>query len=231
MSVGGEPSANSILATEVTVKASRYIRSASVLASAALILGAFVAPADAKKKKKPKTPPAPPACAPYTPGEVGAEAPKTVVTDAATAEAPVVVELEGGMGLGDDLGAPTDIDETSSVYQNIQVDSANPNAGLYVKIEFPDRHDFDLYLLNADGSTAANSGVFNPIPEGAHLPIAIGGGSPEGGWDGGSNYETVTGINTADCGGYTAQIKSYLTPGGAVTLSAWLGEALVEPGA
>lgn len=218
------------------MKASRYIRTASVVASAALILGAFVAPADAKKKKKPKpsTPPLPPACAPYTPGEISKDAPTTVVTDAATAEAPIVVEFEAEMALADDLGLPGIVgqesvyDRTASVYQNIQVDTANPSAGLYVRIDFPDRNDFDLYLLNADGTVAANSGVFNPIPEGAD--VGIGGGAPDGGWQAGSNFESVTGINTADCGGYTAQIKSYLTPGGTVELSMWLGEALVEPG-
>lgn len=210
------------------MKAHRSIRTISVVASAAMILGAFVAPADAKKKKKPKPPPAPPVCAPYTPGEEGAEAATTIVTDAATAEAPVVVDLDSGPGLADDLGLG-EYDGTSSVFQNIQVDSANPSAGLYVKIEFQDRHDYDLYLNRADGSTAANSGAFNAVPEGASLPVGIGGGAPEGGWEAGTNYESVTGINTTDCDGYTARVKSYLTNGGAVKMSVWLGEALVEP--
>ena len=211
------------------MKINRYIRSASVLASVALILGAFVAPADAKKKK-PKPPPPPPACAPFAPGEAGAEAPTTVVTDAATAEAPLLVELETEMGLADDLGLG-EVDNTSSVFHNIQVDSAKPNAGLYVKIEFADRNDYDLYLLNDMGETSANSGVFNPVPEGASLPApaTLGGGAPEGGWAAGSDFESVTGINTLDCGGYTAQIKSYLTQGGTVTMSIWLGEVLAEP--
>lgn len=212
------------------MKARGSIRTLSVVASAALILGAFVAPADAKKKKKPKPPPAPPACAPFTPGEAGAEAKTTVVTDTATAEAPVVVEFETEMGMADDLGLG-EYDGTASVFQNIQVDSSNPSAGLYVKIEFADRNDYDLYLLTPAGETAANSGAFNGVPEGATLPVAVGGGAPEGGWAAGSNFESVTGINTPDCGGYTAQIKSYLTPGGTVTMSAWLGEALAEPAA
>ncbi|HEX2196986.1 MAG TPA: hypothetical protein VHJ76_08690 [Actinomycetota bacterium] len=209
--------------------ARRSLKTLSVLASAALIATSLLGgTADAKKKKKKPKPPAPAACAAYAPGEAGTGAPTTVVTDAATAEAPIVVELATDMGLGDDLGLGV-VDQTTSVYQNIQVDSNNPSAGLYVKIEFADRHDYDLYLLNAEGATAANSGVFNPIPEGAEQ--GIGGGAPEGGWEAGSNYESVTGINTPDCGGYTAQIKSYLTPGGDVTMSIWLGEALVEPAA
>lgn len=207
------------------MKASRYIRSASVLASAALILGAFVAPADAKKKKKPKPPPPPPpACAPYTPGDEGKEAATTVLTDAATAEAPVVVDFEaaaGGPSLA--LQGVQIIDETSSLYHNIQVDSANPNAGLYVKFEFSDRHDYDLYLNYADGSNAATSGDSNTAPGEA------GSGSPEGAWEGGTNYELLKGINTLDCAGYTARLVSYATTGGAAKLSMWLGEATAEP--
>lgn len=207
--------------------ATRSLKTLSVLASAALITTSLLGgTADAKKKKKPKPPPAPPACAPYAPGEAGAEAPTTVVTDTATAEAPVAVEVETDMGLGDDLGLG-EVDNTTSVYHNIQVDSANPSAGLYVKIEFPDRNDYDLYLLTPAGDSAANSGVFNPVPEGAE--VGLGGGAPDGGWEAGSNFESVTGLNTADCGGYTAQIKSYLTPGGTVTMTLWLGEALAEP--
>ncbi|HEX2293692.1 MAG TPA: hypothetical protein VHN37_00090, partial [Actinomycetota bacterium] len=190
----------------------------------------FVAPADAKKKKKPKTPPPPPACAPFAPGDLGKDAQTTVVTDAATAEAPVVVDLTTAPGLGNDLGAPGIVgqssvyDETSSVFQNIQVDTANPSAGLYAKVEFEDRHDYDLYLLYQDGATAANSGDFNVAPN-----EGLGGGSPEGAWEAGTNYESVLGINTADCAGYTAEIVSYLTTGGAVKLSVWLGDAIAEP--
>jgi len=215
------------------MRASRSFKTLTVLASAALVMTSLLGgTADAKKKKKPKTPPAPPACAPFAPGEAGTGAETTVVTDAATAEAPVVVELDTEMGLADDLVLGGDaVDNTSSVYRNIQVDTANPSAGLYVKIEFADRNDYDLSLFSAAGDTAANSGVFNPVPEGASLPVAIGGGSPDGGWAAGSDFESVTGINTPDCGGYTAQVKSYLTPGGTVTMSIWLGEALVEPAA
>lgn len=205
----------------------RTIKSISVIASSALILGAFIAgPADAKKKKK--KPPVPAACAAYTPGEQGAEAKTSVVTDAATAEAPVVVELEAGRGLGNDLGAPPGdghvYDGTTTVLQNIQVDSANPSAGLYAKIEFADRHDYDLYLDYADGSTAASSGDSNTAP-------GHGSGSPEGGWEAGTDYESVIGIGTPDCSGYTARIVSFLTTGGTVTLSLWLGEELVAPDA
>jgi len=179
-----------------------------------------------KKPKKPKTP-VTPACPAYVAGDEGAEAETTIVTDAATEEAPVVVELTAGAGLANDLGlAGGAYDETSSIFQNVQVDTANPEAGLYARLEFQEFHDYDLYLNYPDGSTAANSGDFNIAP--GH---DLGGGSPDGAWEAGTNYESVLGIATDDCGGYTARMVSYLTNGGAVTLSLWLGEVTAEPAA
>lgn len=172
------------------------------------------------------TPPVVPSCPAYVPGDEGKEAATTVVTDAATAEKPVEVDLTAGAGGGAMPigGTPVPYDETSSVYQNIQVDAADPSAGLYVRFEFPDRHDYDLYLNYPDGSTAANSGDANAAPgEG------LGGGSPDGGWEAGSNYEQVMGIATADCAGYTARMVSFLTTGGAVKLKVWLGDVVAEP--
>lgn len=204
---------------------SKTLRKLAALASATLVLGAFVAgPAEAKKKK-PKPPPAPVGCAAFTPGEEGAEAKTSVVTDAATAEAPVVVELTAAAGMGNDLGlAGGAYNETTSVYQNVQVDTANPSAGLYVRVDFSDHHDYDLYLNNAAGDTAATSGDFNVAPgEG------LGSGSPEGAWEAGTSYESVLGINTPDCGGYTTRIVSFLTTGGNITVSYWLGEVIAEP--
>jgi hypothetical protein len=205
--------------------AGRSIKTLSVLASAMLVATSMLAStADAKKKKKPKPPPPPPSCAPYTPGEEGTGAATTVVTDAATAEAPVVVELSAGVGLTSLSIFGQGYDETSSVYQNVQVDTAKPNTGLYAKFSFPENHDYDLYLNYADGSTAANSGDFN-----AAAGHDLGSGSPDGAWEAGSDYESVLGINTEDCAGYTARMVSYLTNGGDVTLSLWLGEIVADP--
>ena len=187
-----------------------------------------------KGKKKgacPSNPPKGPtnSCPAYVPGEEGAEAETAVVTDAATEEAPLVIELEAPAGLANDLGVPGIVgqpsvyDETASIFHNIQVDSAAADAGLYVRYEFPDHHDYDLYLNRADGSTAANSGDFNMAPgEG------LGSGGPDGGWEAGTNYEQVMGVRTADCAGYTARLVSYLTTGGATTLKIWLGDATVD---
>jgi hypothetical protein len=196
----------------------KLTRSVAVLAAATLVLGAFVAaPAEAKKKKK-KTPPP---CAAYVPGEQGAEAETVVVTDAATEEAPVEVALTAGPG----AGAAGPYDETTSVFQNIQVDTAGSEAGLYVRFEFAANHDYDLYLNFADGSNAATSGDFNPAA--GH---DLGSGSPDGAWEAGSNYEMVKGIGTPDCEGYTAEAVSFLTTGGATTMKIWLGEIVAYPG-
>jgi hypothetical protein len=194
--------------------------------------GRKVCPKKKPKPKPPVVPPGPPAgsCPTYVPGEEGAEAETTIVNDAATAEKPVVVELTAGAGLGNDLGipgiagGPSVYDETSSIFQNIQVDSSNPDAGLYATLNFPAFHDYDLYLNRPDGSTAANSGDFNIAPgEG------LGGGGPDGAWEAGNDFESVLGIRTPDCGGYTARMVSFLTNGGAVTLSLWLGEIKADP--
>lgn len=173
------------------------------------------------KPGKPKPPVA--SCAPYKPGEEGAEAETTIVTDAATEEKPVELDFDAPAGEANDLGLGV-YDGTASLYQNIQVDTQSADTGLYVRYEFPDRHDYDLYLNYPDGSTAANSGDFNVAPgEG------LGSGSPEGGWEAGSNYEQVMGIRTADCAGYTARLVSYLTTGGATKLKIWLGPVVADP--
>lgn len=208
--------------------AGRSIKTLTVLASAALVVTSMLAGTADAKKKKPKTPPPPPACAAYEPGEEGAEAKTTVVTDAATAEAPIVLDLTAGPGLTSDLTGEHLYDETTSIYQNIQVDTANTNAGLYVKFEFPEYHDYDLYLNNPDGTTAANSGEFNAA---VAVGESLGGGSPEGAWEAGTDYESVLGINTEDCRGYTAKMVSFLTNGGAVKLSMWLGPVVADPAA
>lgn len=173
-----------------------------------------------KKRKKPK----PAACPAYVPGEEGKDAPIALVTDKATEGAPLELEFDAPAGGANDLGVGA-YDGTASLYQNIQVSSKSPETGLYVRYEFPDRHDYDLYLNYADGSTAASSGDFNTLAD----VETLGGGSPDGGWESGTNYESVIGIRTAVCGGYTARLVSYLTNGGATTLKIWLGEIKADP--
>ena len=172
-------------------------------------------------KKKPKPPAA--SCAPYAPGEDGAEAQTSVITEAATEEKPVVVEYEAEMG-GPSSPLVDAFDFRSFLYHNVQVDSLSPDTGLYVKTEFTEYHDYDLALFHADGTEAASSGESQPV-------AGAGGGSPDGAWEGGSNYEMVTGIRTADCAGYTVRVAGYLTTGGPVTISMWIGPVVGDPAA
>lgn len=188
----------------------KTIRALAVLASAAMLLGAFVAPADAGKKKR-----KPPVCAPYAPGENGAEEKVNVVTQAHTAEAPLTLEVELGPGLGagrdpGGLGA-----EVSHAYVPVQVDTAAPTGGaLYLNATWtviPE--DYDLYLDTADGTEVANSAGYGPVDDGT---------TEDSTHDFGS--ETIISIDTADCGGYTLDVVGATTPGGTVTLNLYLGE-------
>ena len=75
----------------------RSLRSIAVVASAALLVGAFAAsPAEARRRKKK----APPACAAYTPSTFGSGQPVALVTDAATKDAPVSTTLSTDPGFG-----------------------------------------------------------------------------------------------------------------------------------
>ncbi|MDQ3952441.1 MAG: hypothetical protein M3279_05685 [Actinomycetota bacterium] len=202
----------------------KTIRTLSVIASAALIVGAFTAgPADAKKKKK-----KPKACATYVPGELGADQPVTVVTDAATAEAPVEVELDTGPGVGftSPDGPQDDTGDTSHVFTNVQVDSAARETGLYIRLEFPAGLEYDLFARLQDGTSyayVAGSNHTGPLVTQFGLDGTGHGGYSEVG------AENLEGLTTPDCGGYTVDVASAITPGGAVTVKYWLGEATYVP--
>lgn len=159
-------------------------------------------------------------CAAWTPGERGAEAPTTVVTDAATAEAPLELTLTT------EAGTPAHVTELA---HNFQVDTSNKDAGLYVRIDFYDDEDLDLYLKNPDDSVAAQAAGFNPAPVVPQLPVI---GGTDGRGKGGHSEmgaEQVDGVLTADCGGYTAQFDEYYGYGGERVVTVWLGEATWDP--
>lgn len=186
---------------------------------AALAVGSLALPADAKKKKKkPKPTPTVAVCAPYTPGELGTGAETSIVTDEATAEAPVEATVATAEGLGFSSPDPGgDTGPTSHAYHNVQVDSAAAEAGLYVRVEFTPLWDYDLYLRDAAGTAIASVGGFNQAPEGPLDGTGNGGHSEMG-------AEQLDGIRSADCAGYTIDIVSAGTPGEDVTVKMWLGE-------
>jgi len=164
-------------------------------------------------KKKPKK------CPTFAPAEAGAEAPVTVVTDKATEEAPIEIPVETELGTPD---APT------HVFQNLQVDSKAKDAGLYVRYEFGDDEDMDLYLYNADGTTAAQAAGFNPFPFIPNNPVFYTDGTGTGGHSE-MGAEQVDGSLTPDCGGYSADLAAYLGYGGERVLKVWLGPATWDP--
>ena len=205
---------------------SRSIRTLSVIASAALIVGAFIAgPADAKKKKKPKPVAGCPAVTPIEPNSDSTqtaevlEQPVVTVTDAHTADAPLVFEYEHGPALWRIDQVPV---EEDTVFFNIQVDSANPDAGLYVFQEWAKQpgSDMDLYIWDVvTGEEATHSGSSNVTP----VPVAEGGeyhGQNTGAW----GLESVSGFPVTDCAGFTVESRAFSTAGEAMTLSVWLGE-------
>ena len=189
----------------------RIIRTLAVLASAGLVMGAFAAtPAEAaKKKKKPK------ACAPYVPGENGAEAGEaTKVTSANTAEAPATVEVEVGPGLG--AGRDPESAEGGHVshgYTNLQVDPTASSDLLNIRISWTNPvEDFDIYLDSADGTELASSGgVLNQTfgSEYAHTDFG---------------EENILGFPVSDCDGFTLDVVGATTPGGTITVEYFLGE-------
>lgn len=205
---------------------SRSVRTFAVLASIGLIVGAFAAgPADAAKKKKKKKVPA---CAPYTPQEVAADVPVTTITDAHTADAPLVLELDTPRGVGFTNPDSTTDDPAhhgfpGHTYVNVQVDSATATSGLYGLLEFNQVWDYDLVFRGDDGSGVAYSAGGAPY-------VLIFDGTGHGG-QAHPGTEQIDGLATDDCTGYLVDVTSATTPGDAVTLKLWLGEAAYTPGA
>lgn len=198
----------------------KTIKTFSVIASAAMIVGAFAAgPADAKKKKKK-------GCATYVPSEWSTDVPVTMVTDEHTAEAPLVVEVDTAQGLGSSSNEPPADDPTnpiSRVFLNVQVDSGAPQTGLYATLEYsPPVLDYDLYVRDNAGMGLAYSAGFLP-----GVPVI--GGTGNGGHTG-LGTENIDGLTTNDCTGYLVDIISAATPGGPVTLKLWLGDPAYVPG-
>lgn len=179
------------------------LRTFATLASAALLVGAFAAaPADAAKKKKKK----PLTCDTFTPGvEDAAEAEVVKVTPAASEAKPLVIEFEhpGSIPVAPD-----------KQYFNFQIHSGKPGTGLWIKSEFEERHDLDLYLYNEAGEEVALSGGFNTVPE-AH----------DSDGNATTNSEQIPGYPVGQCEGYTLGSSAYLTSGTDVKLTVWLGEA------
>ena len=188
-----------------------------------------------KKSPKPGKPSA--ACAPLTPAAAGAEAPSVTLTDAATADKPLVqpltLEQRFDEGIPAAIGAPGS-SEAAPASVNVLVDTASKGPiGLYATLEFPERRDYDLfaYWPGTENEEAASSHGFQPLIETQGAP------GPADQSNTGTNYggeshvdsENLVGILTPDCGGYTISAYTYLGEGGDMELKLWLGEAKYNP--
>lgn len=193
----------------------RVTRTIAVLASAAMLVGAFAAvPAEAKKKKKKKKAAA---CATFTPSEKAKGAAIVTVTDAATADKPVEVKLatQPGLGFSSEEGEGNPDEEfTTHAYANLQVDSASPSTGLYVVLEFAPMWDYDLWLRDGTHTALEYSAGFGPVGAGTdHQHSGVG-------------SESIEGMPVADCQGIVVDVADAAGPGGEVTLKYYLGEAI-----
>ncbi len=183
---------------------------------------------EGKGKKAPK--PGKPAagCAPYAPGEMGAEAETTIVTDENTEEKPFEMEVPLGPATGTYGG-----DRTTRMKHNVQVDTKNEDAGLFIRLETPPLEDPDLYAYWPSGSQAAMAAGFNPLLAAGPLPSAVPYSDGLNGLGNGGHSEftaeQIDGLRTADCQGWTLDLVNWAGRGGTYTLKVWLGEVENEP--
>lgn len=184
-------------------------RAFGVVAAAALVLGALVVgPAEAKKK-----------CAKFVAPDWAADAETSIVTDKATADAPIEIELTTGPGAGF-TNADYPGDETGHIehaFHNVVVDTTAKSANLFASIEFPPAFDYDFFLRLPAGPSVAYEADFNP----ATVAGPSGLGSVEGGTSE-PGLSRIDGYPVPDCYGYTLDAASSIAPGGPVTLKLWL---------
>ena len=183
------------------MKAARITRVVAVFSAVALVGAVFAAPATAGKKKGKAL-----KCGSFAAGvEDAAEAELVKVTKKATEAKPVVIEFEHAPSIAEV--------HQEHLYFNVQV--FGPSSGLYIREEFDDHSDIDLYLYNGAGEEVASSGAFNPLP----IP-----GYTDAGGNGGAGFESIPGHPAATCEGFTIESSAYATMGTPVTLKLWLGE-------
>ncbi|HWL64757.1 MAG TPA: hypothetical protein VNP73_02185, partial [Actinomycetota bacterium] len=162
----------------------------------------------------------PAVCSAFSPGATGSGKPTVVVTDTATEQQPVIQKVNLAESISDLDVIPTGLLPPPTDAFNIQVDSANPSAGLHVLFEFPTRRDYDLELLWPDDSYAARSHDFNLVysPAGIHENGGHAGVATDA-------SEHIVGVATPDCGGYTVETVNWLGEGGEMEVKVWLGTA------
>ena len=206
-------------------------RTLSALLTGSLLVGLIALPAAeaaTKKKKKPK----PPVCATYVPGELGTDAETFTVTDAHTAEAPLVVPITLAAAFDEGVLEAVGAGETPRAYFNVQVDSAAVSTGFYATFEFQTHRDYDFWAYFADGTGAASAHGFQPLIDTQGLPEQADQSNTASNHAGESTAtsENLVGVITPDCGGYTLEASAYFGEGGDFEVKLWLGEGVTAPG-
>lgn len=199
------------------MSSNRILRGAALLGAASLIVGAFVAvPAQAKSTK-----PAAKACKAFKAKTDGKGQPTSVVTDKATADAPVEVTVPTAAGVGlsspDGPSGDTPAGGATHTYYNVQVDSKAKMANLHVRLEYTPVLDYDLYLRSEGAALAYSAGFSVPVPAQGLDGTGFGGHTEVG-------SENIDGWPAPDCSGYTVDVVSATTPGVDVTLKFWLAK-------
>lgn len=203
-------------------------RSFTVLLTGALLASLIALPAgDALAKKKKKKAPA---CAAFVPGELGVEAETLKVTDAHTADAPLLAPISLDAAFDEGILEFVGAGETPRAYFNVQVDSAAPTAGLYVTWEFQTHRDYDLWAYFSDGSAAASAHGFQPMMDTKGTPADQSNTASNHAGESTADSENLVGVTTPDCGGYTIESSTYFGEGGDFEVKVWLGDAVTEPG-
>jgi hypothetical protein len=191
------------------------VRSFAVLLGLSLAAAAFVGAPAAQAGGK---------CKAYKPGADGKGKPVTVVTDKATAKKPATVSVDTppGLGLSSADGPSGDQGATAHTYVNLQVDPKAASTGLFVRVEFQYPEDYDVFLRDSGGSAWAYAAGFNeaPLPDGGTVGLD---GTGHGGHSE-MGAEQIDGASVKDCQGFTLDISSATTPGGAVTVKYWFGK-------
>lgn len=184
-----------------------------------------------KKQQKQKKPQG---CAAYVPGELGAEVEEEtiLVTDKATVDAPMEIELEFAPAAG---STPTvqgqGIDTSAHILTNVQVDSKASETGFWARLESPEADDPDLYVYWDNGREAARAAGFNqalvagPLPDNPFINLN---GTGNGGHSE-LGAEQIDGLRTSKCAGWTLDLSNWLGEGGTYTLKLWLGEIENDP--
>lgn len=161
-------------------------------------------------------------CAPHRFGAIGRGAPTYKLTDAHGYFSPIRLSFEQPGGVK--TGLPTDEETGGDRFFNIQVEPSSSQTGLWARLAFEERRDYDLVLYDNRGNVVASSNGFNPAHEEAPAlsPESAGGQST-------NRSETLRGIRSDRCAGYTLNVSSAAAEGGEVTLKLWLGPVAYTP--